>query len=296
LSWNDPSFERPKGLKIVDMCIYVDTNFSKFVQRPTQTEEDKLTKYIYWIIDSIAKKQHLFGNNYQYYDEFALFLTCEVFCIMRKKLEHAGELSRGKEVVPIKSVLNFVKAVLYPYKVQFEQSMYSCVIMPDMISNPDELTENLRDEVRQQYLKDLQEELIVFMEELPNKIWDQFTKICPYRRDPAMMKRIYISVVLTLIENVTLRTKVEEKANSRLYRNDVKKLIGMYSKNNTNVILWHLPDHMEDYIRFLTYKVKRIISNVISDRRSRFDLSDESIDDVIKTGFTTYSQDQEELQ
>lgn len=296
MSWNEPSFERPKGLKIVDMCIYVDNNFEKFVQRPTQTEEDKLTKYIYWIIDSIAKKQRLFGNNYQYYDEFALFLTCEVFCIMRKKIENKGQISRGKEVTPVKSVLNFVKAVIYPYKVQFEQSMYSCVIWPDMVSDPDQLAENMRDEVRQQYLKDLQYDLNLLMEELPNKIWKHFTKNCPYRRDPAMMKRIYMSVILTLIENVTLRTKVEEKINSRLYKNDVKRLLGMYTKNTTNVVLWHLPDHMANYIRFLTYKVKRIISDVIAERTNRFDLNDDVLNDVIKTGFTTYNQDQEVAQ
>lgn len=293
MSWNEPSFERPKNLKIVDMCIYVDTNFEAFVKHPTQLEEDKLTKYIYWIVDSIAKKQHLFGKNYQYYDEFALFLTSEVFCIMRKKIQHKGEISRGREVIPIKSVLNFIKAVMYPYKVQFEQSMYSCVIWPDMVSDPDQLAENMREEVRQQYLNDLQEDLELFMEELPNRIWQQFTKICPYRRDPAMMKKIYMSVVLTLIENITLRTKVEEKSQSRLYKNDVKRLLNMYSKNTTNVILWHLPEHMENYIRFLTYKVKKIISNVISERRSRFDLTDDVLDDVIRTGFTTYNQDQE---
>ena len=294
MSWNEPSFVRPKDIKIVDMCIYVDENFAKFVKNPTQAEEDKLTKYIYWIIDSIAKKQHIFGKNYQYYDEFALFLTSEVFCIMRKKIQHAGEVSRGREVVPIKSILNFVKAVIYPYKVQFQQQMYSCIIMPEMVSDPEQLTENFREEVRQQYLKDLQEDLNLFMEELPNKIWQQFKKISPYRNDPAMMKKIYMSVVLTLIENVTLRTKVEKKVDSRLYKNDVKRLLNMYSKNSTNVVLWHLPEHMENYIRFLTYKVKRILSDFISERRSRFDLTDNVLDDVIKTGFTTYNQDQEE--
>lgn len=295
MSWNEPTFERPKGVRIVDMCIYVDENFPRYVKNPNQSMEDKLTKYIYWIIDSLAKKHALFGKNYQYYDEFALFATSEIFCIIRKKLEHQGEIIRGKEVKPIKSVLNFVKAILYPYKVQFEQQSYLGIAGSKVISDTDTLAENMREEVRQQYLKDLQEQLTEITEELPKDIIKEFMYICPYRRDPAMMKKIYISVVLTLIENISLRVKVEDKIGSKQYKKDVKKLMFLYANNTTKVILWHLPEDMEDYIRFLTMKVKRIVSNKIAARRNSYDLADDVINDIIKTGFTTYDQDQENV-
>jgi len=295
LTWNEPVFKRPKDLRVVDMCIYVDNMFEDFVKNPTQEKEDILTKYIYWIVDSLAKKQNLFGNNYQYYDEFALFTTSEIFCLMRKKLEHSGEVIRGREVQPIKSILNFVKTVLYPYKVQFEQQMYSFVVGSKLLNDTEALADNLRDEVRQQYLKDLGKELSDLMEDLPNRIKSYFYKICPYKTDPVMMQKIYLSVVLTLIENVTLRNKVNNRINTRDYRKDVKKLLDMYYKNTSRVVMWHLPKHMENYIRYLTTQVKHLIGDVIRSRKGCHEMSDEAINEVIKTGFTTYDQDQEEL-
>ncbi len=294
MGWNSPTFERPKKVKIVDMCIFVDKNFPVLMETHNQVLEDTIVKYIYFIIDSLAKKQHFF-TEYRYYDDFALFLTAEIFCIMRKKWEHQGEISRGKEVVPIKSILNFVKSVIYPYKVQYEQNMYSCVIMPDMVSNSDALADNLREEVRQQYVKDLKEELDELLPQMPFKIKRSLYRICPYQRDPVMMKRIYISCVLTLIENVTLRETVEDKMNKKDLRNDIARLLQAYDKNTHDVILWHLPNHMENYIRFLVYRIKRIMSNELKAGRTHSDLSDEIIDGIIKTGFTTYDEDQREL-
>ncbi len=294
MNWDKPTFERPKGVRIVDMCIFIDKNFPVLMENHNQMLEDTIVKYLYLIIDSLAKKEHLF-TEYGYYDDFALFLTSEIFCIMRKKWENQGKISRGREVVPIKSVLNFIKSVIYPYKVQFEQNIYSCIIMPEMVANSDELADDLRDQVRQQYIKDLKQQLDELIPEMPSKIKRSLDKICPYKRDPVMMRRIYISCILTLIENISIRGSADDKLTKNQLKKDIKKMLEAYDTNNHNVVLWKLPDHMENYIRFLVFRIKRIMSNELQGMRVHADISDEAIDAVIKTGFTTYDEDQRGL-
>lgn len=51
---------------------------------------------------------------------------------------------------------------------------------------------------------------------------------------------------------------------------------------------------MEDYIRILLVKMKRIITEEINDRRYSTNLTDEVVDSIMKTAFSTYDQDQEE--
>lgn len=276
----EPIFgERPKDVRIVDMCIFVDENFPKLVKEHNQQLEDTIVKYLYWIINSLAKTNQFF-NRWEDYEDFSLFLAAQVFQICRQRLQNQGKIIRGKEVLPVKSCLNYIKSILYPYKVQYQQSNYSEVLHGVNIENPDQLQENLREEVRQQYRPDLGEIIHDLVTELPEKTYFMLEHQSPYKTDPTMIKRIYLSCMLTLIENITLKKKEDEiidpKNYAKLYEKDRKKQV---------VILWHLPEHMEGYIRFLVYRIKRIISNELGTWRDKMNLSDEVVDSIIETAF-----------
>ena len=79
MSYGNPTFERPAGVKIVDMCIYVDEHM-KDILTAKGTEKRKLentiVQYLYHIVDSLAKRKHYFIR-YKDYDEFALY--CDIF-------------------------------------------------------------------------------------------------------------------------------------------------------------------------------------------------------------------------
>lgn len=51
---------------------------------------------------------------------------------------------------------------------------------------------------------------------------------------------------------------------------------------------------MEDYIRILLVRMKRLVTEEINDRRCATNLSDEVVDSIMKTAYSTYDQDQEE--
>lgn len=291
---NNSSFQRPENIRVVDMCIFVDKNFPTLVEHPNQELENIIVRYLYFIIDSLAKKYKYF-THYKDYDEFALFATSEVFNVMRSKWQRKGQIVRGKEVQPIKSCLNYIKNVLYPYKVQYQQANYAYITYGNMVEDVDGLQDTLRSQIRQQYevpSADIFEEIF---RGLPEKVHDHLYRNSPYRTDPTMLQRLYLSVMLTLIENITLRDKVVARLSKEEQKVEATKLLNALAKNEQNVILWHLPQHMENYVRFQVYKVKRIISNEFWMQRNPADLSDEVVDSIMKTAFTTYEQDQDEV-
>lgn len=289
-----PLFVRPTDMKITDMCKFVDEHFEELVKNPNRELEDTIVKYLFFIIESLAKTARYFNNN-EDYEDFSLFLTSEMFLIMRKRLEHKGEItSNGKEIVPIKSCLNYIRLILYPYKVQYQQSNYSDVLHDVNIADPQALQETMRENIRQQYRTDLTETIADLLESLPQKIYYMLEHQCPYRTDPTMLKRIYISCILTFNENITLKKKVEITEDDSADRS-AKKITDAFSRNKQSVILWHLPEHMENYIAFLVYKIKRIISNELHLWRNASDLSDEVVDSIMQTAFVNRATDEGDM-
>ena len=159
-----PLFVRPADMKITDMCKFVDENFERLIKEPDRELEDTIVKYLFFIIESLAKTLRYF-NNSEDYEDFSLFLTSEMFLIMRKRIERAGEVtSNGKVIEPIKSCLNYIKMILYPYKVQYQQGNYSDVLHDVNIADPESLQETMRENVRQQYRPDLTDTIQEIME------------------------------------------------------------------------------------------------------------------------------------
>lgn len=290
MSYVEPIFRRPPDLKIVDMCIFVDNNFEKLIEDPNNRSlEDTIVKYLYWIIESLSRT-HSFFTKQEDYNDFSLFLAGHIFSVMRNKLVNAGQVKRGKKIVPIKSCLNYIKNVLYPYKVQYQQSMYAGTLNRFAISNSEQLKDNFREEVRQQYRPDMETVINDVIDQLPKKVYYMLEHKCPYKTDPTMLKRIYLSCMLTFNENFTLKNKI--KVTKHTSKDD---FIKAYNKSSNTIVLWHLPSHMEGYIRFMLYKIKRIITNEICSWRNSKDLSDEIVDSILETAFMTYGQNQEEL-
>ncbi len=283
-------FVRPKNVTIVEMCIYVDEHM-KDVVHPGENSvvEDRIVQYLYFIIDSLAKKQSLLPR-FSDYEEFALYGASELFISMRNKYMNAGKVVRGKEVQPVKSCLNFIKSVLYPLKVNFQKASYDYVINPEIGQNTDRLAEDMRENIRQDYQKSFIEDFKEVLKELPKGIYDILYKT-PYKNDPVMIKKLYMSCVLSFINSVTLPNKIRNRIENKNTNSD--KVVHMYSQMSDIILLWHLEPYMRDYVYILLIKIKRYISDELGSIRNPVDLSDEVMDSIMRTAFTTYDQDME---
>lgn len=288
-------WDRPKGIRIVDMCIYIDDNFSELMEHPNPSMENTMVKYLYWIFDALAKKNHYFPR-YEDYHEFAIFAAGQAYCILQKKYKNQGKVARnGRVQEPIKSILNYINTVLYAYKVQFQQEMYDWRTTDESIRDKDELADNLREEVRQQYMKDLKEEMQQYLnDDFRNVVIKYLKDTSPYKDDDAMMEKIYISCLLTFISDITLTPKDEKKLNRSASSNKNRKFLEVFTQNSNNVVLWHLPEHMSGYIRFLVTTIKKIVSSQIINWKNPVDLSDSAVDTILQTAFITFTNTENE--
>ena len=99
------------------MCIWIDSNVY------TDTcDELKLYEYLYHLANMLAH-EHKYFIKYEYYDEFALYSASKLFMRLRDPRQFCSDGS--PKLTQVKSVLNYLKTVIYPYKVDFEQQFYA---------------------------------------------------------------------------------------------------------------------------------------------------------------------------
>ena len=272
-------------LKYTDLCIYIDENLPKIAEIGKYPAiESKIYEYTYHILYALACKQNFFPR-FEDYEDFALYGAAELYISMRNKQINAGKIIRGKEVLPIKSCLNFIKSVLFPLKVNYTRQNFATVFNPEIDQDTSIIGNSIKESIRADYRNDLEQDLNLVLNDM-NLYITKILRQTPYKNDKLMCKRLYISCQLTLLNDITLPNKLKNKLHSKKSNDD--KLFISYKYNTEEVILWHLPEHMRDYVRILVTKIKHLISDAINETRNYNDLSDEVVDNIMKTAYSTY--------
>lgn len=285
-------FHKDPKMKYTDMCIYIDANLDKIINVGEYPEvENKVYEYLYHILYALACKQNFFPN-FEDYDLFAMYGASELYISMRNKQANAGKIIRGKEVVPIKSCLNFIKSVLFPLKVNYTRQNFATVFNPEIDQDTSIISEDLKEGIRSEYRNDLESDLRDVVSEMPLYI-KKVLKQTPYKNDDLMMKRLYISCQLTLLSDLTIPNRLKNKIERYNKSGDEGKLLNIYRGNDSEVLLWHLPEHMTNYVRILVTKIKHIVTDEINQTRNYNDLSDEIIDNIMKTAYAQYDEGDE---
>ncbi len=270
-------FSKP-NIKYTDMCIYVDSIVEK--ENPTEQELNKCFEYIYHIGFMLAHKHKYFNKSY-YYEEFALFLATEVmhrlfFNPKLKEISEEGEPSLTK----IKSVLNYMKAIIYGRKVEFEQQTYSQQLSRNSEESNFSYTYN---EDLYQSLKET--EVKLYFNSLSKTVKHIVYNKNFYKNDKLLMKNIYISCLLTVLNGFTFTNSDILKLNNTYSSIESKyRLLGrLYSKNRDEaLVLYHLDEKYSDYIKVLANKVYKQIKEDLSDLSSQsFALSDDVITNIL---------------
>jgi hypothetical protein len=82
-------------------------------------DEDKLIfEYLYHLIEMLAYKAKFFSR-YQYYEDFALYAASDIFIRLKNPKQFEYDGNGNPKLKKIKSILNYIKAVLYAKKVDF---------------------------------------------------------------------------------------------------------------------------------------------------------------------------------
>ena len=285
-------YHKPPELKYTDMCIYIDANLDNITKVGEYPDiENRVYEYLYHILYALACKQNFFPN-FEDYDLFAMYGASELYISMRNKQANAGKIIRGKEVVPIKSCLNFIKSVLFPLKVNYTRQNFATVFNPEVDQDTSIIEEDLKEGIRAQYRNDLEDDLRDIVADMPRFIAKVLVQT-PYKYDVLMLRKLYISCQLTMLSDLTIPNKLKNKVERYNKMGDDVKLNNMYKLNENEVILWHLPEHMKNYVRLLVIKIKHLITEEINQTRNNSDLSDEVIDNIMKTAYAQYDEGDE---
>lgn len=250
------TFVKPKNVTYTEMCIYIDDNVYT-----GNFDENLVFEYLYHICEMLAFKSKYF-NSAQYYDNFALYAATEIYLRLTDKRRFTGELER------IRSILNYIHSVIYPLKVDFEQSEYA-----QTVQRAEEVEEDYLDRYSlklqlQDYVTEINKvDFGLYIENIPATI-KAYLKKSLFITNKEEWHNIYISCLLTFLNMITLQPSAEKKliAQENYVYNMPDVTDKVYKENSNNsVILWNLDSSMKDYIQVLVNKIKHIIVKELSE-------------------------------
>ena len=287
-------FHKPPNLKYTDLAIYIDNNLDKVVETGKNPDvENKIYEYLYHILYALACKKGFF-NNFDDYEDFAIYGAGELFMTMKNKQLNAGKTIRGKEVKPIVSSLNFIKSVLFPLKINYQRLNFEGVFNPEVGHDTDTITENMKESIRAEYRSDLKEDFETILKEFPVQL-HKILLNTPYKNDETMIQRLYISCLLTFLNDVTVPNKLKNRLQKYRQLIDDDKLTKMYRYNPTETLVWHLPNHMKNYVRFLVTKTKFWVSDELTNLRNSSELTDDILNNIIRSAYEQYDDEEGDM-
>jgi hypothetical protein len=271
-------WKKDPNLKYTDMCIWIDANIPNIVNPGEHPDiEDKLYNYLWLLVKALAIKKCMF-TNFQDYDPFAFYAANRLFMALRKNYWNQGKTIKGKQIRPIKSCLNYTKALLYPMKVEYQNEQFKEVISEEFVSKKfDALAyqERLRDQARD--AQDINVHFKSYIESTFDSIGsvlDRVMQRTPYRVNSPEYKWLRITLMLNTLNSLNLKNRL----NSEL----------------PTVILWKMPKSSSAYVRVLIKEFYSEIKSEIMECHRLSTIDDDTIDKLLQPPLEEYDYREEQ--
>lgn len=277
------TYNKPHNVTYTEMAIF----FDKHIKKPDRND-NLLYEYLYHLVYMLANKAKYF-HYFEDYDEFALYAANKVY--MRA-------INQDKTEKPIKSILNYIKAVIYPLKVDYQKETYDEIINPDVDEriNGQKLKDNIQAPILADYQEGMMEEIYQQLNYLPKYI-EEVVKESPYKNDKLVSRRIYMSVLMSFLNGVTITNQGLQK----LKRREIKALNTedtalklLEKEKETSTLLWRLDESMLDYIGVLTNKVRKKFGRDLLEIKQSYLLKEEDLNAIMMSAYNTDPNDENE--
>lgn len=279
------TYKKPHNVKYVDMAIYVDAN----IYSP-DCDVDTCFQYLYHLFYMLAYKRKFFQNARDY-DEYALYGATQVF--LRYKNEK--QFQQENPLPIIKSCLNYIKKVMYPLKVNFQQDTFAQMFVDELMAeqNTQALAEDMYSKAANSMSTSLRAEFKYYLKKIA-KTAKQVIKDIPYRNDKVMMHNIYLSCILSFLKSVTISNKnkirLQNKFDRKLHYDNLMETI--YAEERTDeVVLFHLDASMGNYISTLVNKIKKHIVEDLKNLIGSNQISGDVIKSILASPMEDYVED-----
>lgn len=268
-------FKKPNNLKYTDLCIFIDKNVPNIINPGENPElENTIYNYLWLLVKALAIKKCMF-NDFQDYDMYAFYAANRLFFALRKNQINQGKTVKGKLIRPIKSCLNYTKALLYPMKIEYQRESFKEIIEEEFVSKKfdaftykEQLKSTARESsgVTRQFKIYLQE---VFLKNI--SLIDKLLQKSPFKRGTTEYQNLKISILLNSIQTLKNNKKLEVA--------------------NQSIILWHLPKNMANYTKILLKEFFMTIKLEIMECYKEADLSDSDLENILDSALeVTYEE------
>lgn len=222
------TYNKTNNLKYTELCMYIDAHMSEVTNVGEHPDiEATIFEYLYHIIYALACKKCFF-KKFEDYDAYALYAASEIYTSMRKKYERQGQEVRGKIIVPVKSCLNFIKVVMGPLKVNYQQQNFTRIADPRLGHDTEGMLKCVRDSVQADYRDDLTDDYERAIKTMSPYI-KKYLARSPFRNDSEMCKKLYISTLLTLLNSISMLAKTRAKLEKNLVNDTSDKITERFS-------------------------------------------------------------------
>jgi len=255
------------GLRIVDMCKYIDEHIYT-----DDYDEVKIFDYLKTTIQSIALHKKYF-HHLQDYEPFSVYMATRIFLRLVNKKQFLPDNDPHK-LAKVKSVLNMIKKLFYPCKVEYQNSAYNLVIKAEFDDTSDLYT-HLQNELVETVINTQQTLLKVDVEEylrqIKRIIWEIINST-PYT-DKVIKNNLYVSVLISFLRSITLSNKNKKRISSNYFYNNARlyeeTLNEIYKTEQDNApVVWNLDVGFIPYIKILLLRVQEKIIQDIQELRN----------------------------
>ena len=254
-------FPKP-DMKYTEMAIFIDNKINS-LEPLSEKDTELIYIYLYHLVRMLAYKKHFF-NKTEYYDDFSLMVAGDMMnrLIYNPKLNEVDEFGNPK-MCRLKSILNYLKSILYGRKVLFEQQNYSQKISP--LDSNVKLTEfSFANQIKETRRKHIDSNIKLYFGDLSKTLSSFINSNCIYK-DKIIRKNIKISCYLSLLNSIIFTEQVSDNVKIKYKTTESKfnYLCAEYENNRKNcIILYHLD---ESYRNYITILVRRIFSLIERD-------------------------------
>lgn len=258
-------WKKPSSMKYTSMCMYIDENASKIKNPGEYPEiENTIYNYLWLLVKALAIKKRMF-KNFEDYDMYAFYSATRLFTAIRKNHQNQGKVIKGKTIKPIKSCLNYTKALLYPMKVEYQMENFREVIEEEFVSSKfDALAykEQLKSQARNS--TEINQDFKNYVEQSlcrSGAILDDILQKSPFNSSTPEYDNLKKSVLLTSIYIL----KADKKLNTSVQ----------------SAVLWHLPKSMSNYTKILVKEFFIALKNEILECYRMADIDDADLENIL---------------
>lgn len=253
------TYHKDPDITYNQMAMYIDENI--YSEEP---DIELIYQYMYHIIYMLAKHNRYFKYNDDY-DKFSLYMSTQIYLRYQNKDQYVLDDSGNPKLEKVKSVMNYIKQTIGVYKIRFQNKEFSQNITHEEYEFDIDYS---FDNVLQTYIDNLNcSEFTMTLNDV-GKTCRKFLSSIPYKQNSKMWLNIYLSVMMTFLNRMTLKQPHIERLKTLTDRVKCKNyhIMDIYDElDMEKPILYHLPEHMSNYIDVLCRQLKHLVGKDLSE-------------------------------